>query len=127
MIQFFSFQFSSAHFYNQPAWSKEKNQEVFGACYDPHGHGHNYRLEVGVKIQDQTPLPQDTISEALAPVLKTLDHHHLNFEIEWFKNNVPTTENIALFIAVKIKSSIPDLKVIRLYEAPDLWVELELE
>ena len=126
MIQFFSFQFSSAHFYNQPVWSKEKNQEVFGACYDPHGHGHNYRLEVGVISQDQEQVNKDTISGALAPVLKTLDHHHLNFEIEWFKNNVPTTENIALFIADKIKSSIPELKVIRLYEAPDLWVELKV-
>ena len=123
MIHFFSFQFSSAHFYHQPAWSKEKNQKVFGACYDPHGHGHNYRLDVGVKGLTA----KETIAQALNPVLKTLDHHHLNFEIEWFKKNVPTTENIALFIADKIKTSIPDLKVIRLYEAPDLWVEWQVD
>lgn len=122
MTKFLSFHFSSAHFYQQEAWSKEKNQEVFGACFNPFGHGHNYRLELGVELSTSDSLVQ----AGIAPILKSLDHHHLNFEIEEFKTKVPTTENIALFIAEKIKSSIPGLKVIRLYEAPDLWAELEL-
>lgn len=122
MIHYLSFSFSSAHFYEQKLWSKEKNQEVFGACYTPYGHGHNYRLDVGVELST----PEEVVRKALAPVLKTLDHHHLNFDTDWFKEHVPTTENIALFIAERIKSSIPGLKVIRVYEAPDLWAELEL-
>ncbi len=122
MTHFFSFSFASAHFYDQATWSKEKNQEVFGACFNPYGHGHNYRLEIGVA----TTTDEAIVKTGMAPLLKILDHHHLNFEIDWFKNTVPTTENIALFIAEKIKTSIPGLKVIRLYEAADLWVELRM-
>ena len=125
MIQFFSFPFSSAHFYHQAAWSEGKNREIFGACFDPYGHGHNYLLQVGIQTYGQTPVHALTISEALAPILKILDHHHLNHQIPFFTDHVPTTENIVLFIAEKIKTSIQGLKVIRLYESDHLWSELQ--
>jgi 6-pyruvoyltetrahydropterin/6-carboxytetrahydropterin synthase len=41
--------FSSAHFYWNPAWSGEENQRVFGKCANRQGHGHNYTLEVTVE------------------------------------------------------------------------------
>ena len=40
--------FSAAHRLHNPEFSEERNREVFGACANPHGHGHNYVLEVMV-------------------------------------------------------------------------------
>ena len=39
-------EFSASHRYNNPALSAEENQRIFGKCNNPHGHGHNYTLEV---------------------------------------------------------------------------------
>src|SRR4029077_3258691 len=41
-------EFSASHLYNNPALSPEENRRVFGKCNNPHGHGHNYTLEVTV-------------------------------------------------------------------------------
>src|SRR5687768_18503196 len=41
--------FSAAHRYFRPDWSDERNRSVFGACANPHGHGHNYMLEATVE------------------------------------------------------------------------------
>ena len=39
-------EFSAAHRLHNPAFSEEKNREVFGVCNNPNGHGHNYGTEV---------------------------------------------------------------------------------
>ena len=41
-------EFSASHLYHNPALSDEENRRVFGKCNNPHGHGHNYTLEVTV-------------------------------------------------------------------------------
>src|SRR6202790_1628497 len=41
-------EFSASHRYHNPCFSAEENQRVFGKCNNPHGHGHNYALEVTV-------------------------------------------------------------------------------
>jgi 6-pyruvoyltetrahydropterin/6-carboxytetrahydropterin synthase len=41
-------EFSASHLYHNPAFSAEENRRVFGKCNNPHGHGHNYVLEVTV-------------------------------------------------------------------------------
>src|SRR5271170_5427310 len=41
-------EFSASHLYHNPALSAEENKRVFGKCNNPHGHGHNYTLEVTV-------------------------------------------------------------------------------
>ncbi|MCC7408799.1 MAG: hypothetical protein IT442_12055, partial [Phycisphaeraceae bacterium] len=38
------YEFSASHRLHVPAWSDQKNAEVFGKCNNPSGHGHNYRL-----------------------------------------------------------------------------------
>jgi 6-pyruvoyltetrahydropterin/6-carboxytetrahydropterin synthase len=40
--------FSASHYYWNPAWTEEKNEQVFGRCANRNGHGHNYTLEVTV-------------------------------------------------------------------------------
>src|SRR5579863_4006096 len=41
-------EFSASHYYHNPAFSAEENRRVFGKCNNPHGHGHNYALEVTI-------------------------------------------------------------------------------
>jgi len=36
--------FSASHYYWNPAWSAENNEQVFGRCARRSGHGHNYTL-----------------------------------------------------------------------------------
>src|SRR5258708_23253738 len=41
-------EFSAAHYYHNEEFTAEENQRIFGKCNNPHGHGHNYTLEVTV-------------------------------------------------------------------------------
>ena len=43
------YRFCAAHRYHRTEWSEERNLEVFGRCASPHGHGHNYRLELALE------------------------------------------------------------------------------
>lgn len=117
--------FSSAHLYHQPLWDEQKNKEVFGRCFTEHGHGHNYTLEVSFQIQLQDLDAKAVEKQKLLDDLtKVLDHEHLNFVVPEFKTKVPTTENIALYFAEKLKDEkIVNLKV---FEMPDLWTEISL-
>src|SRR5258708_24168807 len=44
-------EFAASHLYNNPNFSAEENRRIFGKCNNPHGHGHNYTLEVTVEGQ----------------------------------------------------------------------------
>lgn len=110
--------FSCAHFYRQDQWSNEKNRTVFGKCFTDYGHGHDYLLEVTFASGDEKSL-----SKILDPIVEGLDHRHLNFVIPEFKTKVPTTENLALYIQDQINRSAK-IESLKLFERPDLWVEL---
>lgn len=121
--------FSSAHFYAQPQWDAVKNQETFGRCYTPYGHGHNYVLEVGFHIGGEDVLAKKGSYETLLKELThRLDHEHLNFVIPEFKERIPTTENTALYFLEKLKLSISEKQIafVRLYEMDNLWTEIRL-
>lgn len=123
-------EFSASHFYHNPAFSPEENRRIFGKCSNPHGHGHNYTLEVTVSgdVDPATGMVMDlkelkTLLEA--EVLQLMDHRFLNKEVAVFSSTIPTTENIAIeiwkLLAPKLKSG--RLHRIRLYETPDLYVD----
>ena len=129
--------FSSAHLYKQNAWSESQNQKVFGKCFSEFGHGHNYTLEAFFEgpIDSQTGLLANLID--VDPILKQItdefDHKHINFVHPHFKTLIPTTENIASYLWTAIQkngacSPISFLKFykMRLFEEPDLWVEVGL-
>lgn len=129
-LTWLEFQFSSAHLYHQALWTVAKNHATFGRCFTKHGHGHNYRAEVAFEIEN-TPhneLEIQNLQKQVGVVIQQLDHEHLNFVIPEFKTKIPTTENIALYIAEKINSlSLKwPLKKVKLNEMDDLWVELSL-
>lgn len=118
--------FSAAHFYQVENWSSEKNKANFGLCYNPWGHGHNYQVKIQFHVDssiNQNEILQ--LQELCNSVSLELEHRHLNQEIAEFKKKVPTTENIALYLAKKIASRSPFLHKLRLYEMPNLWVDIE--
>jgi 6-pyruvoyltetrahydropterin/6-carboxytetrahydropterin synthase len=123
--------FNAAHRLHNPAWSAEKNEEVFGKCNNQYFHGHNYELIVQL-IGETDPVTgylydlkalSDLIKEH---VLDKFDHKNLNIEVEEFKNLNPTAENIARVIHDIIEKQINNqaLEVkIRLYETERNYVE----
>lgn len=121
--------FNAAHRLYRKDWTDQKNLEVFGKCSNPHYHGHNYELTVGVtgEIDPETGFVMDL--KILKNIIKTeiedqLDHKNLNEQVEEFKNLNPTTENIAVVIWKKLRNKIrKDLDVkVTLYETPRNFV-----
>ena len=125
--------FSAAHRYHRPDWSDDENRRVFGQCSNPHGHGHNYVLEVtvcgtidpvtGYSI-DLGELDHLLRREVVAP----LDHQHLNHAIPEFHagGRIPTCENILAWLWPRIVEGLPAaarLVRLRLREEPALHVD----
>jgi len=123
-------EFSASHFYHSPDLTPAENQQLFGKCNNPHGHGHNYTLEVTVKgsvdarsgfVVDLKELKEIMNRE----VIDVLDHRFLNKEIAEFQNLIPTTENLAINIWNRLepKLNLATLHRVRVYETPDLFVD----
>lgn len=95
--------FSAAHRLHSSQLSEEENWRVFGKCNNPHGHGHNYTLEVSVRgeIDPVTGLllHRDSLDSWVEKeILSRLLHCNLNEEMVEFRNLVPTTENLAAVV-----------------------------
>lgn len=122
--------FNAAHRLNNPAWSEEKNREIFGKCNNPNFHGHNYILIVKVvgKIDPVTGYVIDmkTLSTIIKnEILNRFDHKNLNLDCVEFSTLNPSAENIAVVIYNILSSKInPDLKLqVKLYETENNFVE----
>lgn len=123
-----TYDFSSAHLYHQKKWTIQKNKEVFGKCCTDHGHGHNYKLQLEIEIGDtRLEDAHTTIQAVMKPLIGTIDHAHLNFDIPYFKDLIPTTENISLYLKDQIVLPAPyRLKLLRLFEMDSILVELTI-
>src|SRR6266481_6422905 len=123
-------EFSASHYYHNPDFSAEENRRIFGKCNNPNGHGHNYTLEVTVKgevdprsgfVVDLKQL-KDVMNRE---VIDAMDHRFLNKEVEEFRELIPTTENLAISIWNRLqpKLRVAQLHRVRVYEAPNLFVD----
>lgn len=121
--------FNAAHRLYRKDWSDEKNNEVFGKCSNPHYHGHNYELEVGVsgEVDPDTgylidmKILKDLIKEE---VEDAFDHKNLNLEVPEFSNLNPSAENIAMVIWNKLRNRLEDKYdlSVKLFETPRNFV-----
>ena len=81
----------------------EENRALFGAAANPHGHGHNYMLEVTLE-GNPDPVTGMVLDLKVSrkfwkrEVVEPYDHRFLNYEVPPFDRTVPTTENIAIEI-----------------------------
>ena len=85
--------FNAAHRLYVDAWSKGKNQEVFGKCANEHYHGHNFEVFVTVKGVPDPVTGFIMNAHELSQIMKReicdeLDHKNLNLEVEWLKGSI---------------------------------------
>ncbi len=123
-------EFSASHYYHNPDLSPEENRRIFGKCNNPHGHGHNYTVEVTVagEVDPVTGMVIDikALKHLLeTEVLQVMDHRLLNKEVPAFENLIPTTENLAIEIWRLLAGKLVGAKLhrIRVYENPDLFTD----
>ncbi|RXH55320.1 6-carboxytetrahydropterin synthase [Granulicella sibirica] len=94
------YHFSASHRLHAEAYSDEKNRAVFGKCNNPHGHGHNYVVQITVSgpVDPVTGMVCD-LGEldgfAKAHLLDVFDHQNLNM-LPAFRTLVPSTENLSI-------------------------------
>jgi 6-pyruvoyltetrahydropterin/6-carboxytetrahydropterin synthase len=123
-------EFAAAHRYVKPEWDEAKNRAVFGPCYNPPAHGHNYMLEVTVagEVDPHTGMVINLfdLKRVLLAVIEEFDHKNLNLDMPHFKDRIPTSENLArvLWTKLQIQKDIGTLHAIRLYEDEDLYVDV---
>ena len=122
--------FNAAHRLHNPAWSDEKNQQVFGLCNNKNYHGHNYELIVKVtgfpNIETGFVLDIKILSDLIQEeIIQKFDHKNLNLDTIEFQTLNPTAENIAIVIYDLLRPKIDqelDLKI-KLYETERNFVE----
>jgi 6-pyruvoyltetrahydropterin/6-carboxytetrahydropterin synthase len=124
--------FNAAHKLSRADWSLEKNNEVYGKCANPNWHGHNYQLYVTVKgeVNPETGFLVDLkwlkliINEH---VVDKIDHRNLNLDVDFMKDKLASTENLAIAIwdilLPLVHEGGAQLHCIKIYETENNFVE----
>lgn len=114
--------FSASHRLHCDELTDEQNRAVYGKCNNPHGHGHNYALEVTVSGQVNPATGMvcnlvDLDDAVRREIIERFDHVNLNLSPE-FASHVPTTENLiaAIFDILKRTFSAAHLERVRIEE-----------
>lgn len=108
----YSCEFCAAYRLARPDWSEARNREVYGVCASPHGHGHNYQLEVIVsgEVDVETRMVMDyMVLQALVQqhLVAEVDHLHLNLDVPWLQGIVPTSENLLIAFWPRLAANLP--------------------
>lgn len=131
-----SVHFAAAHRLAREELSSAENNAIYGKCARPHGHGHNYHLDVTVRGQTDPRtgmicdlgILQEVVRDV---VLEPFDHTFLNKDIPHFATTVPTAENIALYICDILRQPVAGsgatLHKVRLQESPNNAAEVFAE
>ena len=122
---------NAAHKLYNPAWSYEKNEEIFGKCANENWHGHNYELLVTVKGNPHPDTGFIFDVKKLSRIIKEhviekIDHLNLNVDVDFMKGKMCSTENLAIGIWQQLLPHLPgavQLHSIKLYETPRIYVE----
>jgi 6-pyruvoyltetrahydropterin/6-carboxytetrahydropterin synthase len=127
-------EFSAAHRLFNPEFSDEENKRTFDMCANFHGHGHNYVLEVTVIGEPDKntgyvidlKILKKIIDEE---IIKHVDHKHLNFDVDFLKDIIPTAENLSVKFWERLSGKIKNGKLysIKLYESENNFVEYKGE
>jgi 6-pyruvoyltetrahydropterin/6-carboxytetrahydropterin synthase len=121
--------FAASHRLHSPSLTEAENQETFGKCNNPHGHGHNYEIELTVRgiVNPTTGRAVDIGRlDALAEreILAPFRYRNLNEEVAAFRTVVPTTENLGLEMDRRLRAAWsatftadgPQLERVRIWE-----------
>jgi 6-pyruvoyltetrahydropterin/6-carboxytetrahydropterin synthase len=96
------YHFSASHRLHTESYDAAKNIAVFGKCNNPHGHGHNYTVQVTLsgQVDPATGMVCNLVDfDAFAQtnLLARFDHTNLN-KLDCFRDTVSTTENLSIEI-----------------------------
>ncbi len=126
--------FAAAHRYWRPDWNDDRNQAVFGACANPHFHGHSYVCDVTVAgaVDPDTGMVVDlgVLDRVLAAeVVSRFDHRNINREVPEFGEGqqIPTGENLARFIFDRVQDALGEAVAVErvvVREDEGLWAEV---
>jgi 6-pyruvoyltetrahydropterin/6-carboxytetrahydropterin synthase len=122
---------SASHRLHTNALTVEENRATYGKCNNPHGHGHNYVVEVmvGGAVDPETGMVVDmaALDEVVrARVVERFDHTNLNLD-PLFANRVPTTENLSSVVFALLKDALPvgKLERVRVEETENNFFECD--
>jgi 6-pyruvoyltetrahydropterin/6-carboxytetrahydropterin synthase len=103
------YHFSASHRLHNSQLSDEENQRLYGKCNNPHGHGHNYTVEI--RLSGSVDPATGMISNLVdldkfvnERVIEPFDHRSLNEEVPEFQKAVPTTEILCIEIFRRLKT-----------------------
>jgi 6-pyruvoyltetrahydropterin/6-carboxytetrahydropterin synthase len=102
---------SASHRLHAPALTDQENAAAYGKCNNPHGHGHNYVIEVlaAGEVDPDTGMVVDMVGLdklVRAQVLERFDHRNLNLD-PLFLHQVPTTENLCRAVFGLLQDALP--------------------
>jgi 6-pyruvoyltetrahydropterin/6-carboxytetrahydropterin synthase len=125
-----TYEFAAAHRLHSDLLSDQENEDLYGKCHNPSGHGHNFVLEVTVEGEPDPKtgmianiLDIDTAVNAL--VVDRYDHKHLNRDIPEFENRVVTSEILVEEIFKTLDGKLPaKLSRVRLFETARSFFEV---
>jgi 6-pyruvoyltetrahydropterin/6-carboxytetrahydropterin synthase len=112
------YRMSASHRLHTELFSAEKNEAVYGKCNNPHGHGHNYTVEVMLsgEVDPVTGMVcnlGDLDGFVRREVVDRFDEQNLNMDRS-FESVVPTTENLCVEIYGIIHAGFRDAKLERI-------------
>ncbi len=120
---------SASHRLHSDALTAAENQAMYGKCSNPHGHGHNYVVEVMVAgpVSAETGMVVDLAAlDAVvnAKIVDRFDHRNLNLDPA-FAGEVPTTENFCCAVFRLVKDALPagELECVRVEETENNFFE----
>lgn len=124
--------FNAAHRLCRDDWDDKKNERIYGKCSNPNWHGHNYELFVTVKgmINPETGFVvnlKDLSKLIRTHIIEKVDHRNLNLEVDFLKDKIISTENIAMAIWDELEVYINNLGVklhcVKVVETENNYVE----
>ena len=109
--------FAAAHILCRPDWTEQQNRDVFGACVNEHGH--NYVIEVTVSgpVDPETGMVVNlklVDSVLRREFVDSVDHRHLNRDVDFLRGVIPTAENIARAAFLRLASPFRPARLTRL-------------
>ncbi len=119
------YRFSASHRLHSPEMSADVNAALYGKCNNPHGHGHNYAVEISVagRVDPRTGLLvniHELDKLVQNEIVSRYDHKNLNVQVAELAGLVPTTEVVTKAIRQRLLQAWPFEKVllerVRIYE-----------
>jgi len=104
--------FEAAHRLHNPAQPEDWNCRVFGKCNNPHGHGHNYVLEVSVdgEVDPATGylIDMKVLKDIVrGTVVDEVDHRNHSVEVPWLAGINTTAANLSRAFVERIAPALP--------------------